>query len=98
MKTERPGIPKTLQAAMRYFSDPDNCFNFAVALRWPDGVACPTCGSKNVYFLATRRKWKCSQRHDRQQFSVKVGTIFEGTKPSRFRVRGPYEGFAHLYF
>jgi transposase-like protein len=77
METKRHGIPKTLQAAIRYFSDPDNCLNFAVALRWPNGVACPTCGSTELYFLATRRMWKCKNKHPKQQFSVKIGTIFE---------------------
>ncbi len=69
--------PKTLMEAVRYFSDPDRCLDFAVKLRWPDGVICPTCGSKKVTFLATRRLWKCIIKHERQQFSVKVGTIFE---------------------
>src|SRR5208282_124191 len=77
MNTGRAGIPKTLQGAIRYFSDPDNCLNFAVALRWPNGVSCPTCGSTDLYFLATRRMWKCKTKHPKQQFSVKVGTIFE---------------------
>src|SRR5271167_1147146 len=69
--------PKTLIEAIRYFSDPDRCLEFAVKLRWPDGVTCPTCGSKKVTFLTTRRLWKCIIKHERQQFSVKVGTIFE---------------------
>ena len=69
--------PNTLMDAIRYFSDPDRCLEFAVKMRWPDGVTCPTCGSKKVNFLATRRIWKCIIRHERQQFSVKVGTIFE---------------------
>ena len=28
-------------------------------------------------FLSTRRVWKCRNQHPRQQFSVRVGTIFE---------------------
>ena len=28
-------------------------------------------------FLATRRIWKCRNAHQRQQFSVKAGTLFE---------------------
>jgi transposase-like protein len=47
-------------------------------LRWPDGIVkCPICNSAKVHFLANQRRWKCSQRHDRRQFSIKVGTIFE---------------------
>jgi transposase-like protein len=69
--------PTTLIDAIRFFSDPDVCLNFMVAIRWPDGVICPTCESGEVGFLKTRRVWKCKNRHPKQQFSVKVGTIFE---------------------
>src|ERR1019366_365220 len=69
--------PQTLMDAIRYFSDPDTCLNFMVSIRWPDGVTCQTCGSKEVAFLKTRRIWKCSVKHAKQQFSAKVGTVFE---------------------
>jgi transposase-like protein len=69
--------PHTLLEAVRFFSDEDNCLHFMVNLRWPDGVACPTCGGKEVSFLSTRRKWKCRNKHDRQQFSLKTGTVLE---------------------
>lgn len=69
--------PTTLQQAIVYFSDPDNCLNYIVARRWPSGVECPRCGSKNVTFMASRRVWQCKARHERAQFSIKVGTIFE---------------------
>jgi transposase-like protein len=69
--------PQTLQDAIRYFSDPDICLDFMVSIRWPQGVTCPTCGSKEVTFLATRRVWKCKTKHAKQQFSAKVGTVFE---------------------
>src|SRR6266566_921486 len=69
--------PKTLVDAVRYFSDPDRALNQLVEIRWPGGVICPICGSKRVSFLSTRRLWKCSQKHDRRQFSIKVGSIFE---------------------
>jgi hypothetical protein len=38
--------PQTLQDAIIYFSDPVRCREFMVALRWPNGVICPRCGSK----------------------------------------------------
>ena len=69
--------PKTLQQAIEYFSDPDNCLNFLAARRFPDGVMCPRCGSKEVRFIKTRRLWECKSAHPKRQFSVKVGTIFE---------------------
>jgi transposase-like protein len=69
--------PKTLQAAIIFYADPDNCLNHLVAQRWPDGVTCPTCGSKEVKFIPTRRIWECKSKHAKKQFSIKVGTIFE---------------------
>jgi transposase-like protein len=69
--------PTTLQQAIVFFSDPDNCLNYMVARRWPDGVFCPTCGRIDVKFLENQRKWQCKSVHPRRQFSVKVGTIFE---------------------
>ncbi|MGA8641756.1 IS1595 family transposase [Candidatus Binatus sp.] len=69
--------PRTLQEAILYFADPDRCLKFMVDIRWPDGVKCPTCGSKEVYFLESRRVWKCKAKHAKQQFSAKVGTVFE---------------------
>ncbi len=70
-------LPTTLVEAVRYFSDPDTCLEFMVSLRWPDGVTCPQCESKEVIFLKNARLWKCRTKHLRQKFSVKVGTIFE---------------------
>ena len=68
----------TLIEAVRYFSDPDVCLAYLVEQRWPDGkVICPTCGSQEVHFIATRRVWRCKVKHERQQFSIKIGTIFE---------------------
>src|SRR5487761_455645 len=69
--------PETLEQAIRYFTEPDNCLNYIVARRWPNGVNCPTCGGSNIGFLSTRRLWECKSTHPRKQFSVKVGTIFE---------------------
>lgn len=77
MSTSESTSPKTLQEAIVYFSNPDNCVSYLVARRWPNGVSCPTCGRSDVSFIAARRVWQCKSRHSRAQFSVKVGTIFE---------------------
>jgi transposase-like protein len=70
--------PKTLLLqAIRHYSDLDTCQQELVAARWPDGVTCPTCGRKDVGYLANQRRWQCKGKHARRQFSVKVGTIFE---------------------
>lgn len=72
--------PKTLQEAIVYFADEDNCMNYLRVRRWPDGVVvCPTCGRDDVSYLAKQKKWQCKSRHQKRQFSIKVGTIFEGS-------------------
>jgi transposase-like protein len=70
--------PKTLQEAIIYYSDFENCQKFMIDLRWPDGkVRCPKCGSEEVTYLSNARLWKCYEKHEKQKFSLKVGTIFE---------------------
>ena len=72
-------MPKTLQEAVVYFADPNNCREYVVARRWPNGVTCPTCGNAKVSFLKNQNKWQCTSHHAKRQFSVKTGTIFEDT-------------------
>jgi transposase-like protein len=67
----------TREKAITYFSTPANCREYLVARRWPDGVECPRCGSRNVAFLEKYDRWQCSARHDNRQFTAKTGTIFE---------------------
>ena len=71
--------PKTLQEAILYFSDQMNCLNYLVARRpeWQNGVTCPRCGSGKVGFLKNQLRWQCANKHDKRQFSVKIGTIME---------------------
>ena len=70
--------PRTLQEAVIHFSNFENCHQYMMKLRWPDGkVLCPRCGSADVSYLPNARVFKCYEKHDRQKFSLKVGTIFE---------------------
>ncbi len=69
--------PTNLQEAILYFASPDNCLNYLISRRWPEGVVCPVCGSTSLTFVPSRRVWQCKTRHPRYQFSVKVGTILE---------------------
>ncbi len=70
-------FPMTLKEANDYFANPDTALKFAVAMRWPDGVKCPRCGSAHVSFTVSRRVWTCEDCPNRRQFSFKVGTIME---------------------
>lgn len=77
----------------RHFSDEEEAWKLVERIRWPDGPVCPHCGAVgSAYFLTpeqgervtrtgkktVRRLWKCADC--RKQFSVLVGSIFEGTK------------------
>lgn len=71
-------LPTTLQEAIVYFADVENCNGFLAELRWTDGVVrCPHCGSDRVTYLKAQNRYKCYEKHARAQFSLKVGTVFE---------------------
>src|ERR1700726_96562 len=69
--------PKTLKQAIEYFADAKHCREYLVAMRWPNGVECPRCGSKNVKLSEKHNRWQCGSHHPRRQFTLKTGTIFE---------------------
>jgi transposase-like protein len=70
--------PKTLQEAIQHFTEFENCRQFMVAVRWPNGVVrCPACDSDKVTYLQKARLYKCYGNHPKPKFSLKVGTIFE---------------------
>src|SRR5438034_6090309 len=78
MNTKKVAFPETLHDAIKYFANDDRAFDFLKSIRWPDGVVkCPRCSSTDVFFLSTRKIWKCKAKHEKQQFSVKVGTVLE---------------------
>jgi transposase-like protein len=67
--------PKTLQAAIKHYSDEQICIDAVARLRWPNGPECPACGHKEHYYLKTQKRWKCKDCY--KQFTVKLGTVFE---------------------
>jgi transposase-like protein len=74
---DNQALPKTLLQAVRKFSDPQVAHDFFVALRFPNGVACPRpgCGSADLNYLPKHFRWYC--RECKKQFSAKVGTALE---------------------
>jgi transposase-like protein len=57
------------------------------AIRWPDGAVCPHCGSTDAHKLEPKAEGKTHVRPGvyfcgacRKQFTVTVGTIFEGSR------------------
>ncbi|MGA2138828.1 MAG: IS1595 family transposase [Verrucomicrobiia bacterium] len=75
-----------LATLARQHADENTARAFLESLRWPDGAVCPHCTNKGAYALApqpqSRRPvrngvWKC--KSCRKQFTVRVGTFFEGS-------------------
>lgn len=54
--------------------------------RWPKGVSCLSCKSKEVKFIESRLFYQCNKC--RKQFNVFKGTIFEGTRLSPNQLMG----------
>src|ERR1700690_2973243 len=70
--------PKTLQEAIQFFAEYENCRQFMVAVRWPDGkIQCPYCQCEKVTYLAKAQVYRCYGDHPKQKFSLKIGTVFE---------------------
>lgn len=67
--------PRSLIEAVALYADEQKAFERVRDRRWPNGVACPHCGSVGVRFMAKRKAWQCNDC--RKQFTAKTGTIFE---------------------
>jgi transposase-like protein len=70
--------PQTLLAALRHFT-PEVADAFVASIKWPNGPACPTCGSANIGKIASRQRFQCREKGCRKQFSLITGTIFEAS-------------------
>jgi transposase-like protein len=62
---------------IQQFNSEAKCRAYIELLRWPDGVVCPRCQSKEIYRLENRPLLLCASCE--HQFSVTVGTIFHDT-------------------
>jgi transposase-like protein len=77
---------QTIDAFDKEFHDETACKNFLMEMRWPDGVRCPRCKSKErIYALKARPfHWICCNKGCGERrgyrFSVITKTIFENTK------------------
>jgi transposase-like protein len=70
-------LPNSLSEAITFFAAPENCRVYVAGRRWPQGVECPVCGARRLYFDKARNGWECRTRHPRRRFTLKTGTIFE---------------------
>lgn len=70
-----------LMNLLTYFKDEQICLSYLETIRWEGRLACPykDCG-KDKIFRCKDNKYKCAEC--KRIYSVKVGTIFEGSKIS----------------
>lgn len=61
----------------RFLSDSE-CIRYLFKMRFPDGFACPGCGSVNAGRINTRGLWQC--RDCRRQTSLTAGSMFHRTR------------------
>jgi transposase-like protein len=70
--------PRTWNEFLDWFPTEEACLSFLEALRWPSGWVCPSCGSAQAPYRASRTRLMC--RDCRHQSTVTAGTIFEKTR------------------
>ena len=75
-KHYRKGI--SLIQAVQQFSDEEAVEGMFIEARWPNGMACPKCGSVNIKARPTRKPQPFRCNDCRGDFSVKTGTVMEG--------------------
>lgn len=64
----------SLSEFIQRFPSEEECFQYLINKRWPNGFVCPKCGHTIAYFLNTYKRYQCiSCRH---QTSVTAGTVF----------------------
>ena len=64
----------TLYEFLQQFPTEDDCFQYLIKKRWPDGFLCPKCGNQTAYFITHYRRFQCTAC--RHQTSVTAGTVF----------------------
>ncbi len=71
---------KSLSDFIEYFKDEQFCQDYLESMRWDTEPECPHCHSREVYRYTDGKSFKC--KPCRKKFTVRVGTIFEGSKIS----------------
>ena len=62
----------------RRYGEDGKCHDALVAMRWPDGFACPKCDGRKHSYCEPKRLFQCTAC--RVQTSVRAGTIFHKSR------------------
>ena len=76
----RKGI--SLRELTKMFPDNAAAERWFISIRWPDGPVCPYCGFYNVQSNIAHKTMthRCRECPGRKMFSLKTGTVLEGSK------------------
>ena len=64
------------------FYTPEKGEAWFIEQRWPNGIACPHCGSVNVATIANRKPMPFRCKDCRKHFSVKTGSVLQSSNIS----------------
>lgn len=70
----------SLIEVLEYFDSEQKCVDYFQLKRWGDNPICPHCDHSKIYKFSDGKRFKCAKC--RKQFTVRVGTIFEGSNIS----------------
>ena len=77
-KAHREGIPITKLISM--FPDDDSARTWFENIRWPNGRACPSCGSLTTATVPNEKPQPYWCKDCRSYFSAKTGTVMQASK------------------
>jgi len=78
---EHEDYPEDFEQFITRFTTEQDCYDYILSLRWPQGFVCPRCNSERSW-KTKRSLLVCSECG--HQASITAGTIFQGTrKPLR---------------
>ena len=71
----------TLAAIFKMFPDDASAEAWFAGSRWPDGPACPYCGSDNVKFPTSHKTmpYRCRENECGKRFSVRTRTLMDSS-------------------
>ncbi len=72
---------KSIIDVIQYFSDEQRCLDYLIQMRWKGEIICPHCGCNKIYELKGKfKRYKCTDKECKKQFSATKGTIFENSQ------------------
>jgi len=79
-KHYRKGI--TLVELFNMFPDDETAEKWFIQVRWPDGITCPSCDSRNVFTKASHKTMPFRCNDCKKRFSVKTNSLMHASNIS----------------